>query len=93
MGLKEPHGKISNPEMPMDNDKTSLNKSLSFLANDNRKVKSGPLSKDRKLETITVFLLSMTQKTLAQLTLPLTKAGKQMSTFTKVFFFFFLLLF
>jgi len=41
--------KFGNPEMPMDNDKTSLNKSLSSLANDNRKVKSGPLSKDRKL--------------------------------------------
>ena len=49
LGLKEPHGKIGNPEIPMDKDTTSLSKSLSSLAEGNRKVMSGPLSKDIKL--------------------------------------------
>ena len=34
----------------MDNDTTSLSKSLSSLAEGNRKVMSRPLSKDRKLD-------------------------------------------
>ena len=86
LGPKEPHGKIGNPEMPMDNDKISLTKSLSSLANGNRKGKSGPLSKDKKTLDNNCFSPANDTENTGS-TPPLAKAGKQMPTFTKVFFF------
>ena len=71
----------------MDNDTTSLSKSLSSLAKGNRKMMSGPLSKDKKLDN-NCFLLPVTWKTLALLTSPLAKAGKQCPPAQSFFFFF-----
>ena len=92
LGLKEPHGKIGNPEMPMDNDKISLTKSLSSLANSNRKGKSGPLSKDKKTLDNNCFSAANDRKHWLY-SHPYSKGWKTDAHLHKGFFFFFLNLF
>ena len=71
----------------MDNDTTSLRKSLSSLAEANRKVLSGPLSKDRKLDN-NCFSPATDMENTGSTDILTGKGWKTMSTYTKFLFLF-----
>ena len=71
----------------MDKDTTSLSKSLSSLAEGNRKVMSGPLSKDRKLDN-NCFSPASDMENTGSTDIPTGKGWKTMSTCTKFLFLF-----